>query len=497
MDHIRTVLVVIFLFIFGVVAQHTRLLRKRYRPIYHITAPEGWISNPTGFAFYKRQYHIFYQYHSYNGAWGHMNWGHAVSKNLVDWIHYPSALLPNDYYDRHGCFAGSTIVNRNFLMLFYTGRILAEKETYETQNVAVSGDGVFFQKYLYNPIIRQSPNGLGEFRNPKVWRFGRRWYMIVGNTSTKRRGQLLLYTSEDLFNWNFNNTLVTSYGDMGYIWENPDLFELDGMHVLIISVQGMELDGWRFRNLCQTGYVIGHFNHYKGRFDDIEVSIATFNQLDYGHDFYGAKSMVATDGRRILIAWLGMWESDLKESTFGWASMLTIVRELRLNENGVLLMSPIREMEELRGELLEDAWYSPGETFPAESKSFELTVNSTSVYYDVGLVFEWKLGRLTIGYSAEHGYVSIDRGGIDGIRRAYWSPVSHVYMRIFVDFSSIELFCGNGEVVFSSRIYPKTMRVRVVGNSQLYITQYKIRRSVGFDSEIVQRLNLAINPYQS
>ncbi|CAH0719607.1 unnamed protein product, partial [Brenthis ino] len=469
-------------------AQKNHLLRKRYRPIYHITAPEGWISNPTGFTFYKRQYHVFYQYHPYNGAWGHVSWGHAVSNNLIDWVHYPNALMPREYYDRHGCLAGSAVVNQSFLMLFYTGNVVSKNETFQTQNVAVSGDGVLFQKYLYNPIIRQSPNGVGEFRNPKIWHFRKLWYMILGTTSRERYGQLLLYTSEDLFNWKLNSTLVRSYGDMGYVWENPDLFELDGYHVLIISAQGIEVDGWRFRNLYQTGYIIGHFNHYKGKFDDIEVSVATFNQLDYGHDFYAAKTMTTSDGRRILIAWLGMWDSEFKESSSGWASMLTIVRELRLNKNGMLLMTPIKETEELRVELLENAWYSPGEIFPAESKSFELIVNSTSIFSDVGLVFEWKLGMFTISYSAELQYISIDRGGIDGIRRAYWSPVSHVSMRIFLDSSSIEVFCGDGEVVFSSRIYPKSMRVRVAGNSQLYILQYRLRRSVGFDNDFVQRL---------
>ncbi|CAG9584603.1 unnamed protein product [Danaus chrysippus] len=472
----------------SIVVHRRHTSKKKYRPIYHITSPEGWISNPTGIAFFKRQYHIFFQYHPYNGAWGHMSWGHVVSKNLIDWTHYPSAVMPKDVYDRNGCLSGSALVINNFLTLFYTGHLASSNEVFQTQNIATSGDGVIFKKYIYNPIIRQSPNGVGDFRNPKVWRFRNLWYMVVGTSSRERFGELLLYSSTDIFNWKLNGTFVKSYGDMGYMWENPDLFELDGQHVLIISVQGIEADGFRFRNLYQTGYVVGTFNYLKGKFEDLEVSIATFNQLDYGHDFYGAKTLLATDGRRILIAWLGMWESDFIESTSGWASMLTTIREVRVNKRGRILMTPISEMEDLRVEMMENAWYYPEESFQAGAKSFELLVNSSSMLFDTGIVLEWNFGTFTIGYSAEHEYISIDRGGPDGVRRAYWSPTNHIFMRIFIDYSSIEIFCGDGEVVFSSRFYPKSMRIKVIGKSQLHITQYRLRRSIGYDKELVNRL---------
>ncbi|XP_034830736.1 raffinose invertase-like [Maniola hyperantus] len=467
--------------------QKKSFLKKKYRPIYHLTALDGWMTNPAGITLYRGQYHMFYQYHPYNGAWGHMSWGHAVSTNLIDWVHYPSALMPSDYYDRHGCLAGSALVNRNFLTLFYTGHVISDNVTFQTQNIAMSGDGVIFKKFVFNPIIRGSPIRTGDIRNPKVWRFQNHWYMILGTTSRQGNGELLLYTSPDMFSWTLNGSLVKSYGDMGYIWESPDLFQLDGLHVLLLSVQGIEVDGFRFNNLYQTGYVLGRFNYFNGRFDDLEVSVATFNQLDYGHDFYAAKTFFA-DGRRILIAWMGMWENDFIESTLGWAGMTTAPRELRLNQLGRLLMTPIKEMMDLRVEMLENAWYVPGEAFQAGSKSFELLVNSTTPFSDMALIFEWRSGGFSIAYSADQGYISIDRGGTDGVRQAYWSPEEQLYLRILVDFSSIEIFCGDGEVVFTSRIYPKSMKIRIGGNSNLYIIQYRLRASVGFDDSLTNRL---------
>lgn len=466
------------------------LLKRRYRPMYHISAPLGWISDPAGFVYFKGKYHIFYQYHAYNSAWTPIHLGHVVSKNLVDWIHYPKALIPKEHYDKHGCLAGSAVVHNGYLTLFYTGNVVAHNRTYQTQNVAISGDGLIFQKYLYNPVIRSGPYGLQEFRNPKVWRFRHWWHMLVGS-SKERHGQLLLYTSQDLFNWNFNATVAQSFGDMGYVWESPDFFELDGQHVLILSVQGIPADNnYRFTNRYRAGYVIGNINYFTGFFEDLEVSTATFKELDHGHDFYAAKTFQARDGRRLLIGWLGMWESNFEESRDGWASMLTLVREVKISKLGRILMSPVKELTDLRIEVLEDAWYSPGEAFLAGTKSFELIVNSTTSFSDAVLIFEWNGDRqYTLGYSLDRGYVAVDRGGPDGIRRADWIPGTHIHWRIFFDSSSIEIFCGEGEVVFSSRIYPrKSIRVRIGGDSQLYMVQYRLRRSVGYDKNLRRHL---------
>ncbi|XP_075973297.1 raffinose invertase-like [Anticarsia gemmatalis] len=471
------------------IQQKKYLLKKKYRPMYHISAPVGWLNDPNGFIYFKRQYHIFYQYHPYNGAWGPIHWGHVVSDNLVDWSFNPPALVPKDHYDRYGCLSGSAVVHNSYLTLFYTGNVLANNKTSQTQNVAISADGTIFQKYLYNPVVRDAPYGNTDFRNPKVWRFRNTWYMLVG-TSKAQQACLLLYTSSDLFTWKLNGTIAKSYGDMGYMWENPDIFEMDGFHVLILSVQGIISDSYRFRNLYQTGYVIGKLNYKKAQFEDLEVSSATFNELDFGHDFYAVKTMQSVDGRRLMVAWLGMWDSEYEESHAGWASMLTLVRELTLTRQGKVLMNPVSEILELRTEVLEDAWYSPGEAFNAGTRAFEMIVNSSTISYDAALTLEWNGDRqYTISYMADTGVVSVDRGGVDGLRKADWRPVNHIHWRVFVDYSSIEVFCGAGEVVFSSRIYPKkSIRIRIGGDMQLHITQYKLRRSIGYDNKMQKHL---------
>lgn len=459
-------------------------LRKRYRPLYHLSAPSGWLNNPAAFIFFKRKYHLFYQYHPYDGAWGPMAWGHAASADLVNWAHYPPALMPLDANERQGCLAGSAVVH-NGLVLFYTSQGLDHASMVYTHNLAVSADAVLFRKYMYNPVVRATSSHSDYFLNPKVWRHYDVWYMLFG-ASKASRGQLLLYSSPDLYSWQYNSTVACSIGDMGYVWESPDLFELDGLCVLLLSAQGIRADGDRFRNLMQTGYVLGNYDCLSARFEDLEVSTATFEELDRGHDFYAAKTMQALDGRRLLVAWLGMWEGQFTEARGGWVGCMTLVRELRVDQRGRLLQAPAREVTNLRTELMENAWYMPGESFEAGAKAFELLVNSTSAEMDAELALEWDgESRYVVSYWATRGVVGVDRSGLDGARRADWAPLGYMRMRIFVDRSSVEVFCGIGEVVFSSRIYPHgNMLVRIGGHVQLHITQYKLKTSIGYDNKL-------------
>ena len=58
-----------------------RLAADPYRPTYHFVVPEGLMNDPNGAAFWRGQYHLFYQFFP-KGAEG-MHWGHTVSDDLV------------------------------------------------------------------------------------------------------------------------------------------------------------------------------------------------------------------------------------------------------------------------------------------------------------------------------------------------------------------------------------------------------------------------------
>lgn len=96
--------------------QRARDFEKKYSPYvvpelpkFHVTGAIGWINDPNGFAPYKGEYHLFYQYHPYDTKWGPMHWGHVKTKDFVSWERLPIALAPDMDYDKDGCFSGGAV----------------------------------------------------------------------------------------------------------------------------------------------------------------------------------------------------------------------------------------------------------------------------------------------------------------------------------------------------------------------------------------------------
>lgn len=444
-------------------------INQRYRLHYHVAAPVGWINDPNGFTYYKSEYHLFYQYYPYDSVWGPMHWGHVASRDLVHWRYLPTALVP----EKEQCFSGSAVVDGDTMILMYTGHVNLDAEPWanETQYIAYSNDGITFQKYERNPVISAAPNNSPDFRDPKAWKHGDYWYVVIGSKTDDQRGRVLLYRSPDMINWEFLNVLAESNGD-SYMYECPDFFELDGKHILLMSPQGMEPQGDRYKNLHQTGYIIGSFNYDTFEFTH-EVG---FQEIDYGHDFYAAQTMEAF-GRRVLVGWFNMWEQPHPEEEDGWAGAMTLVRELKLVDNRIT-MWPVKDMIQLRDEIK-----MVGVLQPNQELRFGKTAEIV-VFLDLAQKMEIQIEGTTGGQKAwlrwepDVGKVVVDRGSGD-IRQVEWTPIRSKHWRIFLDASSMELFCGEGEVVFSSRVYPEGgWLVTNTGPQLLKAQAYSLSRSV-------------------
>src|SRR5436305_8889508 len=84
--------------------------RERYRPQFHFSPRQHWTNDPNGLVWFDGEYHLFYQYNPVGDTWGHMSWGHAVSRDLVHWEELPVALA-----EENGVmiFTGSTVIDEH------------------------------------------------------------------------------------------------------------------------------------------------------------------------------------------------------------------------------------------------------------------------------------------------------------------------------------------------------------------------------------------------
>jgi beta-fructofuranosidase len=436
-----------------------------WRLTYHVEAPACWINDPNGFSYYNGEYHLFYQHHPYDPTWGPMHWGHVKSADLTNWEHLPIALAPSEPYDKDGCFSGSAIEKDGKLYLMYTGNVWTgpdhESELKQVQALAYSEDGIHFTKLQNNPVIAEAPAGSihpFHFRDPKVWQHDNTYYCVLGSRTKDHTGQVLLYKSEDLLNWKFLSIMAKGEGNLGYMWECPDYFELDGQGVLVMSPQGLKPEGHKYHNLHQAGYILGELSFETGKLEH-----GPFDMLDYGFDFYAPQTTTDVKGRRIAIAWMNMWESPMPEQEFNWAGAMTIPRELKLIDNKLISM-PVEEMKNLRtnGVTYHDQSVKGEITFPeVEGKAIELEVKISP---ETAAAFGIKLRKSSteetvLSYNADEQILTLNREksgqGPGGKRQA---PVTlqdgFLTLRIFIDSSSIEVFINGGEKVMTARIYP-------------------------------------------
>jgi len=434
--------------------------RDKWALKYHIMPNAGWINDPNGLCYFNGYYHVFYQYSPLDAKGGLKFWGHCKSKDCINWEDDGIALYPDKEFDRSGVYSGSAIVKDGEMYLFYTGNVKEEGEhdyinTGRQQNVIVvkSKDGVEFSE---KQVILTNDDYPKEFtlhvRDPKVFKDGEFYYMVLGARGKDDLGYIVLYKSLDLIKWELDSIPAGGVEKLGYMWECPDFIKVNNKDALLISPQGMQEEGYLYNNVYQSGYMIGKFTEDKKKFN-----CGDFIELDRGFDFYAPQTFYDDKGRCILIGWMGLPDIDNYYSNptikNGWQHTLTMPRELSIKNNKII-QKPIDEIKELRQQhaqykdaIIEEKLYKQ-----LLNKNFELKIEIKNLQGDFNLnledlcnieydskikVFKICLGES--GFGRKERAVSIDK-------------LSDIH--IFGDSSSLEIFLNSGEEVFTTRVYP-------------------------------------------
>ena len=434
--------------------ENERVNKDYWRLKFHLMPPVGWLNDPNGLCEFNGEYHIFYQYSPFDANGGIKLWGHYTSKDFINYKNNGTEIFADQPFDCHGAYSGSTIVHNGKMNIFYTGNVkhVGEHDYISSGRghntvLLVSEDGkTFTNKKLIMTNDDYPENMTCHVRDPKVWMENNKFYMVQGARDKDDIGQVLLFESDDMINWNVIN-IIKSESKFGYMWECPDLFNVDGKNILLISPQGIDAEGIKYNNIYQSGYYI-----IDGDYKTNNYKLRDFEELDRGFDFYAPQTFEDSKGRRILIGWMGLPDiEDLYSNPttdYGWQHALTIPRELKI-KNNKLIQNPVEEINKLRKDkkyieinsnINEDAY-----------DTFDMIVNlekcdklESIIKNCVNLSYDREKQLFTLSFT-QGGYGRTNRSvSLDKLNN----------FRVLCDTSSLEIFINNGEEVFTTRFYP-------------------------------------------
>ena len=345
------------------------------------------------------------------------------------------------------------------LVVYYTGHRWAngvneDEGNDQVQMMATSTDGIHFEKH---GVMVEGPSELPHFRDPKVGKMGDTWYMVFGACSVENRGQVWLYTSKDMRDWEFDRILFEDPDPNVFMLECPDMYPLNDKWVIAYCPMGLIPNGYEHRNVHNAGYVTGSWAPGEDFVQETEYATA-----DWGHNYYAPQTFEAPDGRRIVYGWMGSFHLPLApQEEDGWAGQLTVPRELSLVD-GHQVAVPIEELKQLRvstddrGAFVldrEETLVLSQDAGPVEIEA-EFDLDASTADRFGFLVHKTGGGHTYISYDDLAHRVAVDRRqtgkGSRGLRGAPAGPGGILKLRIYVDNGSVGVFVNDGEETITS-----------------------------------------------
>lgn len=456
--------------------------RATRRPHLHFTPKAGWMNDPNGLVYFEDEYHLFFQYQTPR------HWGHAVSRDLMQWEELPVALSP----DHLGhIFSGSAVVDLSDSTGFFGGEkgVVAiytnhldtpndSKSYVEVQSIAYSTNkGRDWTPYPSNPVLT-SDNKL-DFRDPMVlWHAETlQWIMILAT-----RGSVSFFTSPNLKDWELTSELNVAEGDDRFIAECPDLFECE-VEGRPGEKQWVLLMSWRTdleeRDEVSTTlpYLPQGEKYYVGHFDgkSFHPHSSSSKRVSTG-DVYATVTWKGETTRKVGIGWMNHWGYAGLVPTSPWQGSMTIPREFRLREIGGdfnLIQLPVAELSQRRTSsrivaprsLRSNERYFEGEN----AEAFELEV-SIGVGSAQSIVVDWiqeddTLFRLLLDVPTKLLTLDRSRSGIVDFQPNFAEDIigsvslhdSTISLRLIFDAGSVEIFANEGEFYAARIVIPTSL----------------------------------------
>lgn len=479
--------------------------KEKYRDQYHYSVKDGWGNDPNGLIYYNGLYHFFYQFYD-DVAWGPMHWGHATSKDLIHWNEEPIAFYP----DANGAaFSGSIVADTGNTSGLFSGKngglvafITADGGGQRIKLAYSSDEGKTWTK-LDDPVLDYStddPLKNGAFRDPKVFRWNNKWFMVVAG------GPLRIYSSDNLRQWK----VETVYSNIDT--ECPDLYPIqtdDGIKWVLSR-------GGRY-------YKVGDFKQVDGSWSFIPDKAYENKDgiMNFGKDSYAAMTYYIQDfgtetkptlPELVEVNWMNNWDYCRDVATtvgqkFNGTYNLNLKLGLIKEENKyVLTQTPIDAYKNLRDTehamIFKDVDLSSNNNLLKDFKgdTYEIVAHFKPSETTTKVGFKVRVGdgqSTDIIYDLETDTLSIDRSksGIQinnlfslvNSQEVTTNEDGSIDLHLYIDKASVEVFSKGNTVAGTNQIFPDedSLGASVLvegGNVKADIAIYPLK-SIWFEEE--------------
>lgn len=310
------------------------------REICHFTPPCGWLNDPNGLCWHDGWYHLYYQFYPHAQQWGNMHWGHAVSRDLVHWVHQPVLFTPQqslleDNTLAGGAFSGSAAVCEDGIRFYFTRHIAPqshEEQMCETQVMALSKNGIVCTDET--EIIHRDRAELSyHFRDPKVFERDGKNQLVLG-TCVNGIPAVVLYVEEES-GWQYRGPLILADVPGCESIECPDLFELEGQTTVLAALMNRVEECGRKNPLMW----------YRGKWQGDLLALERGDLLDFGGNLYAVQTFEHS-GERILLGWVADFYNEHRALQGGVCGSICHPRELFWRD-GRLCQKPVQAVYSL------------------------------------------------------------------------------------------------------------------------------------------------------
>lgn len=295
-----------------------------HRPVYHYAPPAQRMNDPNGPAWANGYHHLFYQHMVFEGTGPaiDVHWGHARSRDLVNWETLPLAIHPAYERGEQSCFSGNLAWDKHGEPVQFVTMVPYKRDTPRQIWPArpLDPEWIRWERVPLLPpaglVARDDPSR--PLKDAFPFSAGERRFLVL----TDRNIPLYEATDDALTSWTFRGLIDPKSA------ECPNFFEVDG-HWLYLSSPNRPVR-----------YVVGDFDPVAAKFTP-----RTEGRINHDLGYYASTAYRDNEGRTILHG-----VSRGQKSSTAWTGVLALPRVLTIGADGRPRMHPLPALTSLRRE---------------------------------------------------------------------------------------------------------------------------------------------------